>query len=341
MEGRKDRRMILHPAIVALLLTSGLVSAMILYAAVFGGKILRYWDITSGSAQQLALERSIYLVSTLVACALVLQIASLFLYIYTADDLHSRFVGAMCAAGTLNVNPYGYPAFLLKVFNCLLAGVWLILNYADNKAYDYPLIRKKFVFLLIIVPFVLSETVAQASYFLKMSPNIITSCCGSLFSSEQGSISGDLATLPPGPMMIAFFASLAFMTASGLKYRMTGRGGTLFSLFSVATFPVMVLSLLSFIALYFYELPTHHCPFCVLQREYGYIGYLLYIALLSGVVAGLGVGFLMPFKGIASLSHRLPQIQKRLALICLLAYAVFAGISIYRMISTDFTLGLF
>lgn len=332
--------MILHPAIVALLLTSGLVSAMILYAAVFGGKILRYWDITSGSAQQLALERSIYLVSTLVACALVLQIASLFLYIYTADDLHSRFVGAMCAAGTLNVNPYGYPAFLLKVFNCLLAGVWLILNYADNKAYDYPLIRKKFVFLLIIVPFVLSETVAQASYFLKMSPNIITSCCGSLFSSEQGSISGDLATLPPGPMMIAFFASLAFMTASGLKYRMTGRGGTLFSLFSVATFPVMVLSLLSFIALYFYELPTHHCPFCILQREYGYVGYVLYSALIGGVISGAGVGILMPFRSVRSLVSVIPALGKNLALVSIICYLSFAAVSIWKILTANLSLGL-
>ena len=32
------------------------------------------------------------------------QLASLFLFIYTADHLHPLFVGAMCAAGTLYVN---------------------------------------------------------------------------------------------------------------------------------------------------------------------------------------------------------------------------------------------
>ena len=40
----------------------------------------------------------------------------------------------MCAAGTLYVNDYGYPALILKVANFLLAGFWLILNYTDNGA---------------------------------------------------------------------------------------------------------------------------------------------------------------------------------------------------------------
>ena len=100
------------------------------------------------------------------------------------------------------------------------------------------------------------------------------------------------------------------------------------------------ISFISFISLYFYELPTHHCPFCVLQREYGYIGYLLYATLLTGVVSGLGVGALMPFRRIGSLFDILPQIQKTLTLVCLVSYLLFAGISVYRMVSTDFTLGL-
>ncbi|MBE0558281.1 MAG: hypothetical protein IH628_13700, partial [Proteobacteria bacterium] len=100
-------------------------------------------------------------------------------------------------------------------------------------------------------------------------------------------------------------------------------------------------SFISFISLYFYELPTHHCPFCVLQREYGYIGYLLYATLLAGVVSGLGVGVLTPFAGIRSLAGTLPSTQKRLTAVCLVAYFLFAGVSIFRMVATDFTLGLF
>jgi hypothetical protein len=104
---------------------------------------------------------------------------------------------------------------------------------------------------------------------------------------------------------------------------------------------VFSLSLISFIALYFYELPTHHCPFCILQKEYHYVGYLMYGSLLTGVVAGLGVGLLLPFAGIKTLSYRLSWIQRRLTLVCLAAYFLFALLAIERMIRTHFTLGFF
>ena len=96
-----------------------------LSGALFGYRILRRWDLRSGSEEQLALERRTYLLSTLVSQVLVFQVGSLFLFIYTADGLHGLFVGAMCAAGTLNVNAWGYPAFLAKILTCVLAGLWL------------------------------------------------------------------------------------------------------------------------------------------------------------------------------------------------------------------------
>jgi len=117
--------MILHPAIIALVLVSLLISGMVVYASFFGVQIIRRWDIQSGSEEQLGLERRTYLISTILTYMLVFQIGSLFLYVYTADSLHSLFVGAMCAAGTLNVNSYGYPTFLLKILNFVLAGLWL------------------------------------------------------------------------------------------------------------------------------------------------------------------------------------------------------------------------
>jgi hypothetical protein len=332
--------MILQPAILALFLSSCLVTAMVLYAAFFGSRIIRSWDIRSGSETQLALERSTYLVSTLLVCAFVFQIASLFLYVYTADDLHTRFVGAMCAAGSLNVNGYGYPAFILKIVTCILAGLWLIMNYADSRAHDYPLIRKKFLLLLAIVPFVMSETALQAAYFLKLKPDIITSCCGSLFSSGEGSVTSDLASLPQGPMMVAFFASLTLLSGAGLRYRLNGRGGRLFSVFALLAFLVSSLSLISFICLYFYELPTHHCPFCILQREYHYVGYLLYSCLIGGVICGAGVGLLEPYRRIGSLTRAIQVLSRKLVLASLICYLLFAAVTVWRMTTANLTLNI-
>jgi hypothetical protein len=331
--------MILHPAIIALMLVSFLISGMVLYASFFGIRIVRRWDVQSGSEEQLSLERSTYLISTILSYVLIFQIGSLFLYIYTADSLHSLFVGAMCAAGTLNVDAYGYPTFLLKILNFILAGLWLIINYTDNRAHDYPLVKKKYWMLLLLAPLIITDSVLQTLYFLGLKGDVITSCCGSLFSTERNSVSSDIAAVPVKAAMTGFYAAMALTFVSGAFYWTWEKLGRLFSFASGGFFLVSCVSLISFISLFFYELPTHHCPFCILQREYGYIGYLLYAALLTGVVSGLGVGVLMPFKEIRSLSDKVPSIQKKLTLVCLSSYLLFAGVSIYRMVSTDFTLG--
>lgn len=333
--------MILHPAIVALVVVSVLVTAMILSGAFFGVRIIRHWDLASGSEGQLLLERRTYLISTLLSYVFAFEIGSLFLFIYTADSLHTLFVGAMCAAGALYVDPYGYPTLLLKILNVILAGLWLIVNHVDNRAYDYPLIRKKYALLMILAPLILAESVSQTLYFTQMKADVITSCCGSLFSTAGNAVSADIAALPPQVAMGGFTFVLALTILTGAVYRFRGKVGGLFSFASGLFFLVACASFISFISPYFYELPTHHCPFCVLQREYGYIGYGLYAALLIGVISGLGVGVLMPFRGVASLAGILPALQQRLAASCLVAYLHFAGLVLYRILRTDFTLGVF
>ena len=61
--------MILHPAVIALLVSSLAITGLVLYSARLGVTILRRWDLTSGSELQLALERRTYLVSTILTNA--------------------------------------------------------------------------------------------------------------------------------------------------------------------------------------------------------------------------------------------------------------------------------
>lgn len=330
--------MIFHPAIIALHTASLLIGFMILSSAGYGIRIQRKWDIRSGSDLQLMLERRTYLVSTILTYVFAFELISFFLYIYTADHLHTLFVGAMCAAGTLKVNGYGYPALILKMVNFMAAGLWLIMNYADNRAFDYPLIKKKYLLLLIVTPLILAEVVLQSRYFLLLRPNIITSCCGSLFSAGSATLAGDIATLPPLLMEVIFYLGLAANVAAGFTFYRKNRGGYLFGALSAVHFVVSVTAVLSFISPYFYELPTHHCPFCILQREYGYIGYLLYGALFGSAVTGMGVGILMPFRNIDSLADTLPSFQKKLALASMILSLAFAALVTCRMLFTDFVL---
>lgn len=331
--------MILHPNILTLLLSSGLIAFLVLYAAFHGVQILDRWDIRSGSELQLSLERKTYLVSTLLSYAMVFQLASLFLYVYTADRLSSHFVGAMCAAGTLNATPYGYPVLLLKVVNFLLAGVWLLLNHADNQGHDYPLIRKKYGLLLAMVPFLLAEVVLQAMHFSGMESDRITSCCGTLFSVNAKGVASEMAGLPARPAMAVFYAVLSLSVLASLLFYRTGRGGYVVGFLSAAGLAVSLAGMVSFVCLYFYELPTHHCPFCILQREYGYVGYPLYLALFGGGVSGLGVGALAPFRGIPSLSGAVPRIQRSLSLSAAVCFALFTAIATWPVVFSGFTLG--
>jgi hypothetical protein len=330
--------MVFHPAIIALLLGSILTSAMILYSCFYGVSILRNWDLKSGSEMQLQLERRTYLISTMMSYALGFQLLSLFLFVYTADNLHSLFVGAMCAAGTLNANGWGYPTILLKIVNFLLAGLWLILNHTDNRAWDYPLIRKKYRLLLLILPFIVAEGATQAAYFFGLQPNVITSCCGTLFSSEIQGISGGLLALPPLQAQTAFYPSLAVTLGSGIYFYLKGRAGYVFSLASLVTFIASTVALISFISLYIYELPTHHCPFCILQREYGYVGYPFYLGILGAAVCGMGAGVIAPFRRIGSLTKVLPQVQRRLTLASLLSLGAFLAMTVWGMASSNLRL---
>jgi hypothetical protein len=330
--------MIQHPAILALTTASLLTAGMMIYAGWYGTRILDKWDLHSGSELQLDLERRTYLISVILSYILIFQIGSLFLYIFTADSLHSQFTGAMCAAGSLSVNSYGYPVLILKIVNCLLAGVWLIINHVDTRGYDYPLIRTKYGLLNILVPLVLLEVIFQFVYFFNMKADVITSCCGSLFSTDKHSIAGEIAGLPNRPMQLFFFGFMAATLASGIYFYLKGKGSYLFSIISSLTFFVAAASLVSFICLYFYELPSHHCPFCILQKEYGYIGYALYATLLGGAVSGLGVGCLTPFSSGSSLSRIIPAIQQKLAAMTLLLYLLFTLIVSWRMLSTSFRL---
>jgi hypothetical protein len=245
----------------------------------------------------------------------------------------------MCAAGTLAVNSFGYPTLLLKIANFLFAAVWLILNHVDNCGYDYPLIKIKYEMLNLIVPLLLLESCLLFAYFAGVKPDIITSCCGSLFSQDSKSISGDLASLPHLPMQIAFFSGMAITACSGLYFYISGKAGYLFSIAATITFLIAAASLVSFICLYFYELPTHHCPFCLLQKEYGYIGYALYVTLFGGAAAGIGVGALMPFRKVGSLIRVVPGIQRSLTLLTLVCYLLYALITSWKMIFSALKLG--
>jgi hypothetical protein len=325
---------IVNPAVIALVGGSAMGGALLAGAAAQGVAVLRGWDLGSGSERQIALERRTYLVSTLLGFALAFELASLFLFVFAADAMAPLFTGAMCAAGSLRASPYGYPVLLLKLANAVLAGLWLILNHADQQGYDYPLIRVKYAALLLLAPPALAEVGLQAAYFAGLRPEVITSCCGSLFGEGGRGFGSDLASLPPWEAGAALAVTLGAALASLLRFRLAGRWAVAAGLLSAAALPVGLAAVVSVISPYVYELPTHHCPFCLLQREYGWLGYPLYGSLLLGAVAGAGVALLHPFRGVPSLAAALPALQRRLAVVALAGLGAFAALSAWKVLAS-------
>ncbi|MEW6667650.1 MAG: hypothetical protein AB1512_20775 [Thermodesulfobacteriota bacterium] len=330
--------MILNPAIIALNFGSLLLSIFAVYASYFGLKIIRHWDIASGSDLQLSLERKTYLISTVLTYLMAFELLSFFLFVYTADSLHEMFVGAMCAAGALNVDSCGYLTLLVKILNVVLCGLWLVLNHVDSRGYDYPLIRPKYKLLLAVSALLLLETYLQWTYFGALNADVITSCCGALFSQDNPSIAGDLATISPGVGKILLFVSLYFILRIGLQLFFTGSGAVWFAGASSWFFVFSAVALISFISVYYYELPTHHCPFCLLQLEYHHIGYVFYISTLAGGILGLSVGTLNRYRDILSLKRIIPPAQKKLCMGSMISYSIFAATAGYPMIFSDFKL---
>ena len=325
--------MIFHPPILALIGASALSGTVLAASAGFAARLLAKWDPASGSERQIGLERTTYLVSTVVAFVLVVEAVSLVLFAFNADRMAPLFVGAMCAVGSLNASPWGFPTLWAKIVVFFAAFVWLVIDRVDNRTRDYALIRVKYAGLLILAPLVLAEAGLELAYFLDLKADTITSCCGKLFGEGKPDIGGDLASLDPRLALGLLGGGLAVAVGLGLAAPRHRLAAVLHGLAAVAVFGFALAAIVAAIGPYIYEQPHHHCPFCILKREYGHVGFALYLPLFLATGAGLASGVLAALPPPASLAAAMPTVQRRLTRVSIggfLLFALVAGTAIGR-----------
>jgi hypothetical protein len=281
--------------VLALLAADLLGLLLLIPAAAFALQVLHDWDPSSGHARQLRLEKRTHLVAAVLGLVFVVQILALPLFVHTVDRMALQIVGAMCAVGTLNANPWGLPALLLRIGLFFLGAAWLLMHRMDKRAPDYPLIRAKYGLVLVILPMAALTAGTQIAFFLQLDPDVITSCCGSLFSQGSESVAAHMAGLPALATMIALYGVLGLALATAGVYLRWRRGLLLFGTLAALSFPVGIAAMVAFLSLYVYEHPLHHCPFCLLKPEYGRIGYALYLPLFGAAAVGLGLAFTAAF----------------------------------------------
>ena len=319
--------MLFNPAIMALIMVSVIVSAMLLIAAGFSIQVLHDWDIKSGSESQLSLERRTYLISTLLTWVFASELVSLMLFIYNAESMSGQFVGAMCATGVLNVNAWGWPTLFLKIMVFFTGAVWLAVNYLDNQGFDYPLIKTKYWLLLLIVPLVLLESFVQLRYFLGLNPDVITSCCGALFSTDAEGVAAEISGLSIATALPLLYGTGLIMMLSGTWFLLRRNGGLFFAASGGVAFVAALVGIVSVVSLYIYEHPHHHCPFCILKPGHDHAGYVLYIPLFTATALAFASGVMGIWREIPSLTDVVEREVPRIALISMSLFVLFFAVA--------------
>lgn len=288
--------MLAHPFIIALLISQISVAVIVTYAAWKGVYALRYWSATSFAAQQLTLERENYLLGAIVQVAVGTQIISLSLFIWLINSyLPDLIRGAMCGAGALEANMYGYPLLYVKTLTLPLYAFYLLLQFMDNRAPDYPLTPFKYYFMLPVVAAILVETWLMASYFFGLSPDVIVTCCSVDFLTSSSPAAAFLSSgsfLQPalwGWGMIGALLAAADWRKPFLPLWLHGTLTLIFIALSLYT-------LKYFFVKYIYGLPSHLCLFDLFLPHHYYVGYVLfslYYILIISIITSIAIPIIL------------------------------------------------
>ena len=235
-------------------------------------------------------------------------------------------------------NAWGWPTLFLKIAVFFAGAAWLTLNRLDNRGWDYPLIRLKYGALLAIVPLVAAEAVVQLQYFLNLNPNVITSCCGSLFSADSAGVAAEVAGVAPRDAAAALGGSGLLVLGAGAWLYRRGTAGAAFAAAAAFAFVVAVVALVSLIALYVYEHPHHHCPFCLLKAGHDHVGYWLYLPLFAGTAFALGAAVVAPWRRVPSLALVAPAETRRLTLLALGGFTAFYAVACWAILRSSLTM---
>jgi len=277
--------MIWSPEVLAILIVNSLLFLFALVAFLLSIKIFLYWDINSTTKKQYQLERESYLVSTIIKYIFIIKIPLSIFCIFTLDKISNLITGAMCGAGVINATEYGVYLLIIKILNTYLFALWLTIYYLDIKHQYIPYTKIRFEFFMVIYILFVVEIILIWSLFTSIDIDKMVSCCGTLFSSSSTSIIGNIIEVKPAIYLFTFYGTAILIV---ILYRF--RVKYLFTIVNLLFLIVSLSALISFFGTYIYQLPTHHCPFCLLQNDYHYIGYLLYTLLFLGSFHGINVG---------------------------------------------------
>jgi hypothetical protein len=279
--------MTLSPEILTILILDILFLFFATIAFYLSLKISLYWDANATTKLQYSLEKKTHLSATIIKYIFAIKVPLLLFFVFTLDKISNVISGAMCAAGVVDATDYGSYLLVLKILNLYLFAYWIVLNNQDVKDENQPYVRQKFTLFLAFFVLLVIEIVLELIMFNAIDVSSVVDCCGVIYSSSSSSYFSILLNLEPY-ILLSLFYGIYVLVVIGYIFKKKH----LFSLMNLLFLIISLLTLISFFGTYVYELPTHRCPFCFLQSDYNYIGYLFYILLFVGTFSGLVIEFI-------------------------------------------------
>ncbi len=279
--------MLLTPEVLTLLILNIIFAVFAIVAFILSVKIYLNWDINSTSKKQYQLEKQSFLSATIIKYIFAIKVPLFVFFIFTLDKVSNVLTGAMCGAGVLDATEYGTYLIVLKIINLYLFAYWLKINSEDMKEENQPYTRFKFGMFIALFFFFIIEIVLEGVMFNAIEIDKMVSCCGSIYSSSATSAISNIFALENRVLLTLFYGNYLLIF---LFYFLKNK--YLFALSNMIFIIVALITLIAFFGGYIYELPSHHCPFCFLQSDYYYIGYLIYTTLFLGTFYGLTVVFI-------------------------------------------------
>ena len=243
-------------------------------------QIISKWNFNSYTSFSFKLEDRSYFAMLIIYFTTIVKILLYPYFIYTLDTLSSILPGAMCGAGVISANIYGEKLLIFKTVVLFIGGIWIVINNLDIKQkHTYFMINKSKIYLLLAF-FLIIEFFYEINFFTHLSTIAPVTCCSAIYSTS---------TINPLPFHIDTFILLILLYGS---FIVTFYGNIkekyLISFFSSIFFIyIAYYAVIYFFGPYIYDLPTHHCPFCMLQKDYYFIGYFIFGSLFLGVFYGI------------------------------------------------------
>jgi len=278
--------LILTPEVLAIFILNTIFALFGIIAFYLSVKIYLNWDLSSTSKAQYRLEKQSYLAATIIKFIFIIKVPLFLFFVFTLDKISNVLTGAMCGAGVVDATDTGTVLFVLKIINLYIFAYWIALHNEDVKHENQPFVKQKFAFFIVVFFLFMAELIIEGVMFGSIDIDKMVSCCGTLYSSTSTSAISSIFALDTSLLIYMFYGIFLLIV---IFYYLKNR--YLFAISNALFVPISLITLIVFFGTYIYELPSHHCPFCFLQSDYYFLGYLIYILLFLGTFYGLVVGF--------------------------------------------------